>query len=111
MQGLLAINQDPPGKAATTFTPKGQPAPVSNKLYKYWAGPLSDGVVVGLVAADGAANLTVNFADVPGLGLGSFSWTELFSGNTGAGASVSQSLASHDMAVFKVTRPNIDSAI
>ncbi|KAH6627708.1 glycoside hydrolase superfamily [Chaetomium tenue] len=101
-KGILAINQDPLGKAATTFTPKGQAGPVSGKLYKYFAGPLSDGVVVGLVAADGAATLSVNFSDVPGLGEGSFEWTELYSGKTGTGTSVSQQLGAHDMAVFKV---------
>ncbi|KAH6850401.1 glycoside hydrolase superfamily [Chaetomium sp. MPI-CAGE-AT-0009] len=101
-KGILAINQDPLGKAATTFTPRGQPGPVSGKLYKYYAGPLSDGVVVGLVAADGAETLTVNFSDVPGLGEGSFAWTELYSGRTGTGTSVSQELDTHDMAVFKV---------
>lgn len=102
-QALIAINQDPPGKAATTFTPSGQPGPKDGKLYKYYAGPLSDGVVVGLVAADGAETLTANFVDVPGLGNGSFAWTELYSGQNGTGVSVSQKLASHDMAVFKVT--------
>jgi alpha-galactosidase len=59
-------------------------------------------VVVGLVAADGAETLTVNFSDVPGLGEGSFAWTELYSGRTGAGTSVSEELGAHDMAVFKV---------
>lgn len=103
-QGILAINQDALGKAATTFTPKGQPGPVSGKLYKYYAGPLSDGVVVGLVAADRAETLTVNFSDVPGLGAGSFAWTELYSGRNGTGTSVSQRLDTHDMAVFRVTR-------
>lgn len=103
-QGILAINQDPPGWAATTFTPAGQPGPVSGKLYKFFAGPLSDGVVVGLVAADGAETLTVNFSDVPGLGPGTFSWTELYSGRTGTGMTASADLENHDMAVFKVVR-------
>jgi alpha-galactosidase len=103
-QGILAIHQDSLGKAATTFTPKGKSGPQRGKLYKYWAGPLSDGVVIGLVAADGAETLTVNFDDVPGLGSGSFSWTELYSRETGRGTSVSHSLSAHDMAVFKVTR-------
>jgi alpha-galactosidase len=71
-------------------------------LYKYFAGPLSDGVVIGLVAADGPEILTVNFSDVPGLGNGSFAWTELYSGRNGTGTSVSQKLDTHDMAVFKV---------
>ena len=93
------------GKAATTFTPAGQPAPKDGKLYKYYAGPLSDGVVVGLLAADGADTLTVNFTDVPGLGAGPFAWTELYSGETGTGTSVSQKLANHDMVVYKVVVP------
>ncbi|KFZ20203.1 hypothetical protein V502_03269, partial [Pseudogymnoascus sp. VKM F-4520 (FW-2644)] len=100
--GLLAINQDSLGKAATTFRPSGAASPVSGQLYPYWAGPLSDGVVVGLVAPDGAQTLSVNFSDVPGLTSGTFSWTELYSGRTGSGTSVSASLGEHDIAVFKV---------
>ncbi|KFZ07191.1 hypothetical protein V501_06690 [Pseudogymnoascus sp. VKM F-4519 (FW-2642)] len=101
-KGLLAVNQDPLGKAATTFRPEGAASPVSGQLYPYWAGPLSDGVVVGLVAPGGDQTLSVNFSDVPGLGEGTFSWTELYSGNTGSGTSVSVSLGAHDIAVFKV---------
>lgn len=48
--------------------------------------------------------MTVNFNDVPGLGNGTFAWTELYSGRNGTGTSVSQKLDTHDMAVFKVTR-------
>ncbi|RDL30464.1 Alpha-galactosidase [Venustampulla echinocandica] len=103
-RALLAINQDSLGKAATTFRPSGAASPVSGQLYPYWAGPLSDGVVVGLVAPDGAQTLSVNFADVPGLGAGTFAWTELYSGHTGSGISVSANLNAHDMAVFKVVR-------
>jgi len=55
------------------------------------------------VAADVAETLTANFADVPGLGSGTFAWTELYSGQNGTGTSVSRKLALHDMAVFKVT--------
>ncbi len=96
------MSQDSLGKAATTFQPSGAPAPVSGTLYPYWAGPLSDGVVIGLVAADGATNFSVNFADVPGLGSGTWSWTELYSQTTGTGNNVSINLGSHDMAVYKV---------
>lgn len=46
----------------------------------------------------------MNFSDVPGLGSGSFSWTELYSGRTGSGTSVSATLGSHDIAVFKVIK-------
>ena len=103
-QDILAINQDSLGKAATTFTPSGQAKPISGQLYPFWAGPLSDGVVVALVAPNGAQTLSVNFADVPGLGSGTWSWTELLSGKKGSGASVSASLSSHDVAVYKVTK-------
>ena len=59
-------------------------------------------MVIGLVAASGAATLSVNFKDVPGLGSGDYSWKELYTGKTGTGTSVSFSLASHDIAVVKV---------
>lgn len=101
-QDLIAVNQDSLGKAATTFRPPGAPAPVNNQIYPYWAGPLSDGVVIGLVAASGAATLSVNFKDVPGLGSGSYSWKELYTNKSGTGTSISFSLSSHDMAVVKV---------
>ncbi len=102
---MITINQDRLGKAATTFMPKGQPGPVSGKLYNYFYGPLSNGVVVALVAADKADTLTADFADVPGLGAGSFAWTELYSGRNGTGMSVSQKLDLHDIAVYEVTKP------
>jgi alpha-galactosidase len=57
-----------------------------------------------LVAATGAATLSVNFKDVPGLGSESYSWKELFTGKTGTGTTVSFSLSSHDMAVVKVMK-------
>ncbi|KXJ87062.1 alpha-galactosidase [Microdochium bolleyi] len=103
-KGLLAINQDSLGKAATTFVPSGKPGPVNGQLYRYWAGQLSDGVVIGLIAPDGAETLSVNFAQVPGLGSGNWRWTELFRGTSGTGSSVSISLGQHDMAVYKVTK-------
>lgn len=59
--------------------------------------------MIGLVAASGATTLSVNFKDVPGLGSGTYSWKEMYSGKTGSGTSVSFSLGSHDMAVIKVT--------
>jgi alpha-galactosidase len=103
LQGIIAINQDSLGKAATTFRPPGAPAPVSGQIYSYWAGPLSNGVVIGLVAGNGAATLSVNFKDVPGLGSGTYNWQEMYSGKTGTGTSVSFSLGNHDMAVVRVT--------
>ncbi len=48
-----------------------------------------------------ARDLDCQLADVPGLGSGSFAWTELYSGLNGTGSSVSQKLDSHDMAVFR----------
>jgi hypothetical protein len=103
-QGIISINQDSLGKAATYFTPSGQAGPTSGQLYPYWAGPLSDGVVVGIVAANGALNYNVALSSVPGLGSGTWSWTEFYSGKTGSGTSISGSLASHDMAVYKITK-------
>ncbi|KAM3088347.1 hypothetical protein ACMFMG_002400 [Clarireedia jacksonii] len=102
--GIISINQDSLGKAATYFTPSGQAGPTSGQLYPYWAGPLSDGVVVGIVAANGALNYNVALSSVPGLGSGTWTWTEFYSGKTGSGSSISGSLASHDMAVYKVTK-------
>ncbi len=93
------------GKAATYFQPKGAAAPIPGQIYPYWAGPLTDGVAVGLVAASGAQTLSVDFADVPGLGSGTMNWVEYYTGKTGSGTSVSFSLASHDMAILKVTKP------
>ena len=92
------------GKAATYFQPKGAAAPVSGQIYPYWAGLLTDGVAVGLVAASGAQTLSINFADVPGLGSGIWNWVEYYTGKTGTGTSVSFTLESHDMAILKVTK-------
>ncbi|KAI9162838.1 Cytochrome P450 monooxygenase ALT8 [Paramyrothecium foliicola] len=100
--GVIDINQDKLGKAAAPFQPPGAPEPVFGKIYPYWAGPLSDGVVIGLVADDGGANLTVNFKDVPGLGNETYSWKEMYSGQTGSGTNVTFNLAEHDMAVIRV---------
>ena len=94
------------GKAATTFRPSGASAPSKSSLYPYWAGPLSDGVVIGLVATS-ASTYSVNFSDVPGLGAGTFSWTEFYSGKTGNGTSVSFTLGLHDMAVIKVNKATV----
>lgn len=102
---IIAINQDPLGKAASYFRPSGAAAPVNGQLYQYWAGPLSDGVVVGVVASAGAATLSFKFADVPGLGgSGTYTWKELWTGTTGSSAAITTSLGSHDMRVYKVTK-------
>lgn len=71
-------------------------------MYQYWAGPLSDGFVIALIAVNEAQNLNVSFADVPGLGAGTYSWTELYTGTQGSGTGVSANLEEHDIAVFKV---------
>jgi len=103
-KGLIEINQDPLGKAATTFRPPGAAAPVNGKIYPYWAGPLSDGVVVGLCAGTSAGTYSVNFKDVPGLGAGSYAWKEMYTGQSGNGTSVSFNIDLHDMRVVKVTK-------
>jgi alpha-galactosidase len=103
-KGIIDINQDRLGVPAQPFVPPGQPQPVNGQIYPYWAGPLSDGVVIGLSAANGAGTFNVNFANVPGLGSGNFSWKEMYSGRTGQGSSVSFSLGQHDFAVIKVTK-------
>lgn len=59
---------------------------------------------MGLIAPGGAQTVSVQFSQVPGLGSGNWRWTELFSGNTGTGTSVSASLQQHDMAVYKVVK-------
>lgn len=102
-KGIIDINQDPLGKAATTFRPSGAAAPVSGTIYPYWAGPLSDGVVIGLCASTAAGTFNVNFKDVPGLGSGSYSWKEMYTGQTGTGTSVSFKIDQYDMRVIKVT--------
>ncbi len=107
------MHQDSLGKAATIFTPPGAPHPAPGQLYPYWVGQLSDGVALGLVAASGDAKLSVDFANVPNLGSGTWYWTEMYSGRTGSGKGVSVELGPHDMAVYKVTRTGggIDSGI
>lgn len=49
------------------------------------------------MAANGAATLSINFSDVPGLGAGTFAWKELYTGVTGSGTGVSATLVAHDM--------------
>lgn len=60
--------------------------------------------MIGIVAVNGAATMTVNFSDVPGLGAGTYSWKECYTGTTGTGSSVSATLVAHDMAIFKVSK-------
>jgi hypothetical protein len=51
-----------------------------------------------------AALLSLNFSDVPGLGAGTYSWKECYTGATGTGTPVSATLVAHDMAIFKVSK-------
>lgn len=97
----MSINQDSLGIPAT---PSGKSAPVSGQLYPHWSGKISTGYVIGLVASNGAATLSVNFSEVPGLGAGMYSWKECYKNATGTGTSVSATLGAHDMAIFKVDK-------
>ncbi|RYP41378.1 hypothetical protein DL767_001016 [Monosporascus sp. MG133] len=103
-KGLIDINQDDLGKAATIFRPPGSPAPVQGKIYPYWAGGLKDGVVISLCAGTAAGTYSVSFKDVPGLGGGSkaYAWKEMYPGQTGNGTGVSFDITLHDMRVVKV---------
>ncbi|KAM7213637.1 family 27 putative glycoside hydrolase [Rhypophila decipiens] len=103
-KGLIDINQDALGKPASIFRPPGAAAPVKGKIYPYWAGPLVDGVVIGLAAGTAAGRFGVDFKDVPGLQGGrSYVWKEMYTGQTGNGTSVSFDIGLHDMRVVKVT--------
>ncbi|KAK4119517.1 glycoside hydrolase family 27 protein [Parathielavia appendiculata] len=103
-KGIISINQDALGKAATTFRPPGAPAPVSGKIYPYWVGPLTDGVVIGLCAGTAGGRYSVEFKDVPGLGgAGPYAWKEMYTGQAGRGSRVAFDIALHDMRVIKVT--------
>ncbi|SPO01566.1 related to alpha-galactosidase precursor [Cephalotrichum gorgonifer] len=101
---LIDINQDELGIAASIFQPPNAPAPVRGQIYPYWAGQLSDGVVLAFVAASsGGGKFSVNFADVPGLKKGVYRWKEVYSGQEGTGEAVSFNVAKDDIAIFKAT--------
>ncbi|GES59674.1 hypothetical protein ATEIFO6365_0002000500 [Aspergillus terreus] len=100
---IISINQDELGIAAGIFQPPNTPAPVAGEIYPYWAGPLSDGVVIAFAAASGGGTFSVNLVDVPGLEGGSYSWKELYSGEEGSGESITFDVADDDIAIFKVT--------
>ncbi|KFY41491.1 hypothetical protein V494_02971 [Pseudogymnoascus sp. VKM F-4513 (FW-928)] len=102
-KGVIDINQDELGVAAGIFQPSGAPAPVNGQIYPYWAGPLSDGVVVAFAAASGGGTFSVSFADVPDLGAGSYNWKELHSGEEGSGESLTFDVEQDSIAIFKVT--------
>lgn len=89
--------------AASIFQPPDAPEPVSGVIYPYWAGQLSDGVVLAFAAATEGGTFSVDFADVPGLEAGSYSWKEAYSGEEGSGESISFDVEDDDIAVFKVT--------
>lgn len=103
MQALIAINQDPLGAAAAPFRPSNGPEPGSGKIYPYWAGLLSNGVVVAFAGASGGGSFSVNFSEVPGLNGGEHCWTEAYSGQEGRGDSLSFAVEQDDIAVFTVT--------
>ncbi|KFZ21639.1 hypothetical protein V502_02918 [Pseudogymnoascus sp. VKM F-4520 (FW-2644)] len=100
---IIDINQDELSVAAGIFQPPGAPSPVNGQIYPYWAGPLSDGVVVAFAAANGGGTFSVSFADVPNLGAGSYKWKELYSGEEGSGELVTFVVEQDSIAIFKVT--------
>ncbi|MBE3041441.1 hypothetical protein IMZ48_02435 [Candidatus Bathyarchaeota archaeon] len=83
--------------------PPGASDPQPGTVPTYWAGELSDGVVVAFSGAGAGGTFSVDFADVPGLEAGSYNWKELHSGEEGSGESISFDVALDDLAVFKVT--------
>jgi alpha-galactosidase len=99
-QGMISINQDSLGLSAAPFNSSSG---TNGQLATFWAGTLSDGVVVGLVNSNDATTITVNFADVPGLGEGTWTWAEFYTGASGSSSSASIALDTHDMAVIKVS--------
>ena len=101
-KGIISINQDSLGKAATTFSPPGTAAPASGKIHPYWAGPLAGGVALGLCAGTSAGTYNVSFKDVPGLSSGTYVWEEMYTGQTGNSTSVSFNIGLHDMRVLRV---------
>jgi alpha-galactosidase len=67
VQAIVDVNQDKLDKAAGYFEAPGAPAPINTQLYPYWAGQLSDGVVIGLLGNTGSKTFNFSFKDVPGL--------------------------------------------
>ncbi|KAK4097066.1 glycoside hydrolase family 27 protein [Parathielavia hyrcaniae] len=104
-RGVIAVNQDPLGRAAAMFRPPGAPEPEPGRIYPYWAGELVDGVVIGLCAGMVAGRYGVEFRDVPGLGRKSYEWKEMYTGQTGRGSGVAFDIGLHDMRVVKVAVP------
>jgi alpha-galactosidase len=102
-QDIIDINQDELGIAAGIFQPPNAPAPVAGTIYPYWAGRVSDGVVIAFAAASGGGEFSVNFVDVPGLQSGPYEWKELYSGESGTGEGITFDVADDDFAIFKVT--------
>lgn len=101
-QDLIDINQDDLGVAAGIFQPPDASEPVPGEIYPYWAGQLSDGVVLAFAAATAGGMFEVDFGNVPGLEAGSYSWKEAYSGEEGSGERISFEVATNDIAVFKV---------
>jgi alpha-galactosidase len=58
--------------------------------------------VVAFTGANGGGELSVAFKDVPGMQDREYEWKELYSGQTGAGSTLSFNVAQDDIAIFKI---------
>lgn len=99
---LLAFHQDATiGKPAAPFTS----APSSSSPPEFYAGQSSKGTHVFIVNTGAAASKTFNFADIPGLGAGSFKVHDMWTGaDVGTFASsFTTTVDTHDTAAFLVT--------
>ncbi|KAH9859068.1 glycoside hydrolase [Lenzites betulinus] len=99
---LLAFHQD-----ASVGTPAAPfiPASSSSSPPEFFAGKSSKGTHVFIVNTGAAASKSFNFADVPGLGAGSFLVHDMWTGkDVGTFATTfTTSLTAHDTAAFLVT--------
>ncbi len=99
---LLTFHQDPTiGKPAAPFTS----SPSSTSPPEFYVGQSSKGMHVFIVNTGAAASKSFNFADVPGLGSGSFKVHDMWTGadvGTFAG-SFTTTVDTHDTAAFLVT--------
>ncbi|TDL18478.1 glycoside hydrolase [Rickenella mellea] len=101
---LLAFSQDPNiGVPAKPFTNAGSP---STSTPEYFAGKSSKGTHVFVINTGGSTSTrTVNFSSVPGLGSGTFTVHDMWTGKDIGKFTNSYkfSLASHDTAAFRLT--------
>jgi hypothetical protein len=65
-------------------------------------GTRGTGYVMGLVASPGTATLSDNFSNIPGLGVGTYSWKECYTNATGTGTSVTATPAAYELVIFKI---------